>query len=107
MRTMRNVEPTKRRTSLRVIGHRRIVAEESRSTDFKDVTHAANGVDQFLLEGIVDLGPQTADSHVDDVRIGLEPDVPHFLRQDGARENLSAPPGQEREEQKLFRSQRQ
>ena len=42
----------------------------------KHVPHAANGMDQFLFEWIVDLAAQPAYRHIDDVGIAVEIDVP-------------------------------
>src|SRR5262249_40057416 len=40
------------------------------------VADAAHGVDQLVLEGIVDLGAEPAHVHVDDVGPGVEAHVP-------------------------------
>ena len=46
----------------------------------KAVSSAPNGMDQRLLERLVDLVAQTADMRLDDIRIrikvGIHPDVP-------------------------------
>jgi len=45
----------------------------------KHISHAANGMDQFLFEWIVDLAAQPAYRHIDDVGIAVEIDVPDLL----------------------------
>jgi hypothetical protein len=39
---------------------------------FEDIAHAAEGMDQFPLEGIVHLSPQAAERDIDDVAEGRQ-----------------------------------
>src|SRR5262245_28732782 len=43
------------------------------------VTDAAHGLDQLLLEAVVDLAPQVADIDVDNIRETVVVHVPHVL----------------------------
>src|SRR5262249_18052807 len=48
-------------------------------TLFEDVAHAANGMDQLPLEGIIHLGAEAADVDIDDVGVAIEVHVPDVL----------------------------
>src|ERR1051326_1557233 len=70
----------------------------------KNITDAANGVDQFVLEWIVHLCAQAPHHHVNDVRFGLESDVPHIFCNLSARHHFTCRANQMREQQKFLRS---
>src|SRR5438270_3039914 len=65
------------------------VAMERGSVRFEDITYAANGVDEFLLEWIVNFGAQSADDDVDNICVGIEIDAPDMLGDFLARDNLA------------------
>ena len=70
---------------------------------FKNITHAADGVDQFSLKRVVHLRPQAAHYHIDYVRIGFESYVPHMLCNFVARYYFTQRMGKVGEQEKLFR----
>src|SRR2546422_3216877 len=70
---------------------------------FENITHAADRVDEFGLERIVHLRPQAAHHDVNDIRIGLEPDVPYVFRDFSTRYNFTGRTNQMSEEKKLLR----
>ena len=70
------------------------------------VSRAADGVDQRVLEALVDLGAQAADMHVDDIGLRVEMIVPDVLQQHGARHHLAGVLHQIFEQAELARLQR-
>src|SRR6266567_1455637 len=77
-------------------------AIERGSVRLEDITHAADGMDQFGLERIVYLRPQAAHHHVHDIGIGLKSDVPYVFRNFSARYNFARRANQMNEEKKLL-----
>src|SRR5438093_13071999 len=67
---------------------------ERGSARLEDITYAANCVHEFLFEGIIDLGAQSANNHVNDISVCIEVDVPHVLGDFFARDNLADGAGQ-------------
>ena len=63
---------------------------ERASVGFEDIADAANRVDQFYLEGVVDFGAQPTHDHIDDIRIGLETNLPDVCDDLAARNNFTA-----------------
>src|SRR5206468_12184496 len=58
------------------------------SAGCEDITGAANRVDQFGLEWIVHLRPQSSHHHVHNIRFRFEIDVPYLLHNFGARNDF-------------------
>ena len=51
---------------------------------------------------LAELGPQAADVDIDDVRIGLEADVPYLARDESSWHRFAAVTRQQREQGELF-----
>src|SRR2546423_6610088 len=89
------------------ISARRKVEERSvlaRSTEA--ISDAANGVDQWIGLGIVDLAADTSDIDVDDVGRGIEMQVPDMLEQHRARDHAAFVAHEIFEQLELARQQR-
>src|SRR5579871_4914996 len=71
----------------------------------EDIPHSPDRVQQLLLEPLVDLLPQTADQHVDDVRLRIEVVVPHVRQDHRLRYDLAGVPHQILEQRELARPQ--
>ena len=65
----------------------------------------ANRVQQLLFERPIDLFPQAADQHVDDVGLGVEAVLPHVRQDHRLRHDLAGVPHQVLEERELPRPQ--
>ena len=70
------------------------------------VSGAAHGMQQRLVEALVDLAAQPRDVHVDDVGLRVEVVVPHVLEQHGARHHLAGVLHQVFEQAEFARLQR-
>src|SRR3990167_10970425 len=53
------------------------------------VSRTAHGVQERLIEILVDLGPETGNMHVDHVRLRIEMIFPDILQQHGSRDDLA------------------
>jgi hypothetical protein len=62
----------------------------------EDIADAAHGMDELFVEGVINLGAKSAHVNFDDVRVALEIDVPHLLRDEGPGEHLTAALQEER-----------
>ncbi len=69
---------------------------------FKNVANAANRMNQFRGETIIDLAPQTTDGHVDHVGVAVKMDIPYELRNLGPRQDDSLMPRHEGEQAEFF-----
>src|SRR5437879_5641882 len=78
---------------------------ERGSARFEDITGTANGVDQFLLEWVIDFRAQSTDDHIHYIGVGAEIDVPDVLGNFLARDDFSGRTGELGKEQKFFRSE--
>src|ERR1700692_4102240 len=66
---------------------------------------AANVGDQRRRPGLIDLAPQIADMHVDDIGFRNKTIVPYFLQQHGAGDDLAGPAKKIFEQLELARQQ--
>src|SRR5471032_2352097 len=71
-----------------------------RSAD--DIASSPDGVQQGLVEALVDLATQPADVRLDDVGLGIEMEIPDFLQQHRARHDLARMPHQVLEDLELL-----
>src|SRR5262249_8670990 len=70
---------------------------------FENITDAADGLDQFVLEGIVDFCAQAAHNHVNHVRVGFESDVPHLFCNLSTRYHFARRTDEMSQQEKFFR----
>src|SRR5438105_8835434 len=76
---------------------------ERASVRFEDITYAANGVNELLLEWIIDFCTQTPDDDVDDIGVGVEVDVPYVFGDFFAGNNVASGASQLSQEQEFLR----
>ena len=72
------------------------------STGFENISGAANRVDEFYLERIIHLGPQSSHHHVHHIRVRLKVNVPDLLHDFRARNHVAGKTGQVSQEQKFL-----
>ena len=60
-----------------------------KSALFEDVPDPADGLDEFSVEGIIDLSPQPPDGDIDNIGVALEVHVPYLFRNECSREHLA------------------
>ena len=71
----------------------------------KDITHAPDGMDQFGIERLIELGAKTAYRHVHDVRVGIEVDIPDVRGDGRAGKHLPTAASQQMEQDELLAGQ--
>ena len=72
----------------------------------KNVSYAADGMDERVVKAFVYLAPEAAHVHVDDIGLRIEMVVPDFLEKHRARHHLPRMPHQVLEQPKLARLKR-
>src|SRR5580704_15879700 len=69
---------------------------------FQNVSPAAYRVNQLLGERVIQLGPQSPNVDIHEIRIAFEIDVPHLIGDERSRKNFAGAPGQQRQQQKFL-----
>src|SRR5262245_48928969 len=71
------------------------------------ITHAPDGMDQFLFERFVHLCPEPANMNIYDIGAAVESHVPDLAGDEIAGQRLPFPPSQKRQEHEFLGSQLQ
>src|SRR6185369_5714003 len=72
---------------------------------FEYIPDSPNSVDKFCFEGVIDLLPESSDSHFYWIGVTIEVYIPDLFGNKIFGENLPSPPCQQRQQEELTRCQ--